>query len=166
MCQCNSPISETATPTSFHQRGVYENRPISNHFLLPLELLSGLDVDHALTIAGRVARDLRAPVHLVYLLEVARNLPLTTPLPEEEEAANSMMNLIQISVPSCGMSSRVSEPRPRSQRTSLDLMVWRALSCWVGCSPPPVREVPALVSLIDLDHPSLSPEYLPHPKLV
>lgn len=56
-----------------------------------IPLMPGLDVDHAINIAAQVAREYRAPIHLVYLLVVARNLPLDTPLPAEEEAANRML---------------------------------------------------------------------------
>lgn len=66
-----------------------ERQPYADGIVVPL--LPQLDVEHALSIAGRLAREARAPVHLVYLLEVARHLPLTTPLPEEEAAANRMM---------------------------------------------------------------------------
>jgi anti-anti-sigma regulatory factor/nucleotide-binding universal stress UspA family protein len=52
-----------------------------------IPLLPGLDIDYALTIACRLARDLKAPVHIVYLLEVARHLPLSSPLGEAEAAA-------------------------------------------------------------------------------
>jgi len=55
-------------------------------------LLPGLDADYAVNIAAQVTRLQRAPVHLVYLLVVARNLPLDTPLPAEEEAANRMLS--------------------------------------------------------------------------
>ncbi len=54
-------------------------------------ILPELDVDYAVAIAGRLAKDLRSTVHLVYFLEVARNLPLATPLPEEETTANRML---------------------------------------------------------------------------
>ncbi|MGC8666606.1 MAG: universal stress protein [Chthonomonadales bacterium] len=56
-----------------------------------IPILSGLDIEHALVLAARLARDLKAPVHLVYLLEVSRNLPLTSPLLEEEEAASRVL---------------------------------------------------------------------------
>ncbi len=54
-----------------------------------LPLMPDLDVEHALTISGRLARDLGASIHLVYLLEVARHLPIGSPLAEQESAANA-----------------------------------------------------------------------------
>jgi len=58
-----------------------------------IPLLPGLDVDYALTISSRLARDLKVPLHIVYLLEVARHLPLSSPLGEEEAAAQSALAL-------------------------------------------------------------------------
>src|SRR5262249_14596025 len=43
------------------------------------------------TIAGRLARELKSAVHLVYLLEVARHLPLSSPLGDEEAAAQASL---------------------------------------------------------------------------
>jgi anti-anti-sigma regulatory factor len=54
-------------------------------------LLPGLDVEYAVELAARLARENRRTLHLVYLLEVARNLPLATPLPEKESEANSAL---------------------------------------------------------------------------
>src|SRR5207249_4701143 len=51
-----------------------------------------LDVEHALVISSRLARNIRASVHLVYLLEVARHLPLMTPMGEEEATANRLLS--------------------------------------------------------------------------
>src|SRR2546421_4878662 len=64
--------------------------PAAGGVIVPL--LPGLDVEHALMIAGRVAKEHRAQIHLVYVMEVARNLPLTSALCEEEGAAQSVLN--------------------------------------------------------------------------
>ena len=55
-------------------------------------LLPGLHIDYAVQLAALVAKDQRARIHFVYLLEVARTLPMATPLPEEEAAANKMLD--------------------------------------------------------------------------
>ncbi len=55
-------------------------------------IFPALDVEHALVISARLARDIRASVHLIYLLEVARQLPLMTPMGEEEATANRLLS--------------------------------------------------------------------------
>ena len=64
--------------------------PTEHSVVVPL--LPALDVEHAFAIAARVAKEMRAPVHLVYLLEVARHLPLSSPLPAEEDEANRVLS--------------------------------------------------------------------------
>lgn len=54
-------------------------------------LMEGLDVEYAIAISARLSRDLRLPVQLVCLLEVARNLPLNTPLAAEEGEAHRLL---------------------------------------------------------------------------
>ena len=56
-------------------------------------LLPGLDTEYAVQLAAITAKERRIPIHLVYLLEVARNLPMATPLPDKEAAANQMLEL-------------------------------------------------------------------------
>jgi anti-anti-sigma regulatory factor len=60
-----------------------------NTILVPI--LDGLDTEHAIVIAARMARELRHPVMLVSLLVVARNLPIGAPLGSEEEAAHARL---------------------------------------------------------------------------
>src|SRR5687768_8729189 len=66
-------------------------KPGAGGIIVPL--LPGLDTEHAVELAALASRDRRIPIHLVYLLEVARNLPMATPLPDEESAANQMLEL-------------------------------------------------------------------------
>jgi anti-anti-sigma regulatory factor len=54
-------------------------------------LMDGVDVGFAIGVAGRASRDAHTPIALVGLLVVARNLPLGAPLPDEEAAANRML---------------------------------------------------------------------------
>ena len=58
-----------------------------------LPLLPGQDVEAAVMLAARLIKDTRTPLHLVYLLEVARTLPLATPLPDQEAEANKALEL-------------------------------------------------------------------------
>jgi anti-anti-sigma regulatory factor len=60
-----------------------------NTILVPL--IEGLDTEYAVVIATRAARELRLPITLVSMLVVARNLPLGSPLGEEEEAAHARL---------------------------------------------------------------------------
>jgi anti-anti-sigma regulatory factor len=69
--------------------GDAERPPAEKGVLIPL--VEGLDVDYAVTIAARLSREMRLPVLLVYLLAVGRNLPLNTPLAEQETAANRLL---------------------------------------------------------------------------
>src|SRR5256885_3955815 len=55
-------------------------------------LLPGIDVGYAVELAARLAKETRIPIHLVYLLEVARTLALDTPLPEKENEANKTLD--------------------------------------------------------------------------
>lgn len=96
----------------------------SGSIIIPI--LSGLDLEHALTIAIRVSRDLKAPVHLVYLLEVSRNLPLTSPLPEQEEAATKVLQDATQRARKLGISPLASIERVRDPEEGL-LQVLRTL---------------------------------------
>jgi anti-anti-sigma regulatory factor len=60
-----------------------------NSILVPL--IPGLDVEYAVLVAARLARELRANVALAALLVVTRNRPLGTPMPEEEETALALL---------------------------------------------------------------------------
>ncbi len=77
---------ELSEPAATESNGHGER---SGGIIIPI--LPGLDLEHALTISTRLARDLKAPVHLVYLLEVSRNLPLASPLPEQETIATKVL---------------------------------------------------------------------------
>lgn len=61
-----------------------------NPIIIPI--IKGFDTEFSLSIAGRIAKDTKQKVVLIYLMEVARNLPLGTPLPEQEKAANDALN--------------------------------------------------------------------------
>lgn len=54
-------------------------------------LFDTMDLEYAVTTAGRLARADHLSLHLVALLVVARNLPVGTPLPEQETAANQQL---------------------------------------------------------------------------
>jgi anti-anti-sigma regulatory factor len=76
-------------------------------------LMVGLDVDYAVTIAASVAREVRSRVHLVGLLTVARNQPLTAPLPEAEARLNEMIEAGTKSARSHGVNASVHVERVR-----------------------------------------------------
>jgi anti-anti-sigma regulatory factor len=60
-----------------------------NPIIIPL--IEGLDIEYAMHIAGRMARESRNRVCLIYFLEVARYLPIGSPLPEAEAEANKIL---------------------------------------------------------------------------
>lgn len=64
-----------------------------NCILVPL--VEGLDIEYEVTLAGRIPHDMRRTILLVSLLQVARNLPIDTPLPDEERAANQLLDQAQ-----------------------------------------------------------------------
>jgi anti-anti-sigma regulatory factor len=77
-------------------------------------LIPGLDALYSVLIAAKISHDLRQPLHLVYLMEVARHLPIGTPLPEEEERAHQMMEAAlqeakRLNVPSDAHLERVRD---------------------------------------------------------
>ncbi|HZO89725.1 MAG TPA: universal stress protein [Chthonomonadaceae bacterium] len=61
-----------------------------NVLLVPL--LAELDLTYGAHLAGRLAQGTRAEVHLVYLLEVERTLPLNAPLLDKEQAAQEALS--------------------------------------------------------------------------
>lgn len=67
-----------------------ERQVVEGGIVVPI--LPGLDIDYALVTAGRLARETRAAVHVVYLLEIARHLPLSAPLLEEEASARATLD--------------------------------------------------------------------------
>lgn len=58
---------------------------------LLVPITEGMDIEYSVLIASRLAHDMKLPVRIVYLMQVARNLPLGAPLPEEEDAANLLL---------------------------------------------------------------------------
>jgi anti-anti-sigma regulatory factor len=63
---------------------------MENPIIIPL--IKGFDTEFSLLIAERIAKDTKQKVILIYLMEVARTLPLGAPLPEQEKAANEALN--------------------------------------------------------------------------
>jgi anti-anti-sigma regulatory factor len=55
-------------------------------------LLEGLDVEYAVEVAGRIAREHRLKVTFAALLSVSRGMPLMSPLPQEEGQANDRLS--------------------------------------------------------------------------
>jgi anti-anti-sigma regulatory factor len=81
---------------------------------LLIPLMPGLDAMYSVLIASKISRELRQPLHLVYLMQVARHLPMGTPLPEEEEKAHQMMEVAsqeakRLNVPSDAHLERVRD---------------------------------------------------------
>lgn len=54
-------------------------------------LLADLDLAYGAHLAGRLAKDGKSELRLIYFLEVARTLPLNAPLLEEEKAAQESL---------------------------------------------------------------------------
>ena len=86
-------------------------KPGAGGVIVPL--LPGLDAEHAVELAALAARDRRIPIHLVYLLQVARNLPTATPLPEEEASANEMLQLASSAARRHNLASTIHLERVR-----------------------------------------------------
>jgi anti-anti-sigma regulatory factor len=58
-------------------------------------LTENVDLDFTAPAAVRVARDLKQPIILLYLMEVSRDLALNTPLPEQEAAARDAIQEVE-----------------------------------------------------------------------
>lgn len=56
-------------------------------------VMDGIDIDLALALAAQASRGRNLPVSVVYPMSVARNLPIGTPLPELESAAQARMTV-------------------------------------------------------------------------
>lgn len=74
--------------TSVGTEGMGAESPV---LLLPL--MPEIDVPHAVDLACRMSAAMGTRLHVVYLLEVARYLPLGTPLIEEEARANETISM-------------------------------------------------------------------------
>lgn len=59
--------------------------------VLLVPLIEGLDLSYGVQLATRIAVPNRTEIHLVYLMEVARDLALHTPRPEQEQSANAVL---------------------------------------------------------------------------
>lgn len=56
-----------------------------------IPMIEGFDTEYSLTVASRIAHETHQRISMVYFLEVARNLPIGAPLPEEEAIANRQL---------------------------------------------------------------------------
>ncbi len=82
--------------------------------VLLLPLMPEIDVPHAVELACRMSAAMGARLHVVYLLEVARYLPLGTPLIEEEARAKetitaAIRSMRQLNVPVSHFLERVRD---------------------------------------------------------
>ncbi|MCC6729865.1 MAG: universal stress protein [Chthonomonadales bacterium] len=84
-----------------------------SHNAVLVPLLDGIDVEHAIRIAGRVAQAERHPLVLLGFLEVARTLPLGTPLPEAEASAKTLLESAAALARRSGLPNRVHLERVR-----------------------------------------------------
>jgi len=66
-----------------------EGKPATPGVLVPL--IGSLDIEYAVTLAGKLSRDLHLPVTLLALLVVGRNVPIGAPLPEAEAEASGWL---------------------------------------------------------------------------
>lgn len=66
------------------------DRPMCDNSIL-VPLFPGFDIDYAIAVAARAARELKQPITLATFLVVSRSRPLGTPMPEEEGLAHRML---------------------------------------------------------------------------
>ncbi len=97
---------------SFVNQATAANGKKSAIILVPL--LTGLDLTYGAHLGGRLAKDGRSEVRLIYFLEVARTLPLGAPMMAEEQAAQesldrAMQYARQLNVPSSTRVERVRD---------------------------------------------------------
>ena len=67
------------------------NAPGKGGSVILVPLVSNLDLTYGAQLAARLARPGKSEIRLIYLLEVARNLPLNAPLMEPEQAAQTAL---------------------------------------------------------------------------
>ena len=82
--------------------------------VIVVPLLADLDLTYGAHLAGRLARGGKSEIRLVYVMEVARNLPLNAPMLEAEKAAQSALEMAlqyakQYNVPTFPHIERVRE---------------------------------------------------------
>ncbi|HEV2471304.1 MAG TPA: universal stress protein [Chthonomonadales bacterium] len=93
------PVAESVEAARASLRLVDRTAAIASHQhaarqgqLIIVPLLADLDLTYGAHLAGRLARAGKAEVQLIYFLAVARNLPLGSPLVEEERAARESLD--------------------------------------------------------------------------
>lgn len=88
-----------------HSTAVQNSRRPLHDILVPI--LNDVPSNHAIALACRIAKadGLKACIHLAYILEVPRALPLTAPLPEEEARACALLDTAEKLVKREGLNS-------------------------------------------------------------
>lgn len=94
-----------------------ERQAMGNGVLVPL--IEGLDSEAAVVIAARAQRELKLQAHLVYFLTIARNLPLTAPLPEAEALANQGIEAASATARKAGLVFAVHVERVRDPQEGI-----------------------------------------------
>lgn len=86
--------------------------PLKQTFLLAL-LVPGVDLTPGAWLAVQMAKARRADVHFVFLLEVPRDLPLNTPLTEQEQEAQQALATAMNFAKNAGVSATTHLERVR-----------------------------------------------------
>ncbi len=73
----------------------YESAEVGAEKVVLLPVWQGLDAEYAAQHALHMTRDQHAVLHIVYILVVPQKLALTTPMPEEEQAAQSTLTRLE-----------------------------------------------------------------------
>ena len=79
--------------------------------------------EHAVSTACRLGRDAKSDIHLVYLLTVPRTMPLNTPMPEAEDAAQALLDRCEAIVRKYGLRSFRHIQRSRDRNEGVLQMV-------------------------------------------
>lgn len=73
--------------------GASEQAPSHHGILIPL--LDTVDLGLTLETAARLSRDQKLPIHAIFFMQVARNLPIGAPLPDEEAEAAKRIEIVR-----------------------------------------------------------------------
>ena len=105
-------------------------------------MMPGLDALYSVFIAAKISRELRQPLHLVYLMEVARHLPIGTPQPEEEERAHQMMEAASQEAKRLNVPSDTHLERVRDAQEGILHSIKSYKTSWVilGAYPQNVKD--------------------------
>jgi len=116
-------------------------KPVCQGSIL-IPLLTGFDIEYAVYVAGRAARELKQPITLASLLVVPRNKALNTPMPEEETNAVDLLQRAELAAKrnSLPYARHVERVRDAEEGLLQLIKTYKASHVYIGAFADHIRD--------------------------